>query len=81
MQKNDCIWYGMVWYGMVWYGMVWYGMVWCGVVWCGVVWYGMVYGISPGGAFSHEATSQGTQNSADTSSKINKEGWGGGGNK
>ena len=30
-----------------------------------------------GEAFSHEATSQGTQNStlSDTSSKINKEGW------
>ena len=43
-----------------------------------MVWYG--YLISPGEAFSHEATSQGTQNSTDTSSKIIKGvGWGGGG--
>ena len=41
------------------YGMVWYGVVWYGVAWC-VVWYGNV--ISPGEAFSHEATSRDTQN-------------------
>ena len=49
---------------MVWY-VVWYGMVWYGMVWYGMVWYG--YLISPGEAFSHEATLQGTQNSTDTS--------------
>ena len=53
---------------------VWCGVVWCGVVWCGVVWYGNV--ISPGEAFSHEAISQGTQNSTDTSSKIQERGMG-----
>ena len=41
------------------------------VIFCtyGMVWYGNL--ISPGEAFSHEATSQGTQSSTDTSSKFN----------
>lgn len=39
-------------------------------VWCGVVWYGMLN--VPGEAFGHEATSQVTQNSTDTSRKRNE---------
>ena len=40
-----------------------------------MVWYG--FHISPGEAFSHEATSQGNHNSTNTSSKIKKRGGGG----
>ena len=40
-----------------------------------MVWYGNL--ISPREAFNHEATSQGTQDSTDTRSKIKERGTGG----
>ena len=47
-----------------------------------MVWYGMVWkSYFTWGSLSHEATSQGTQNSTDTSNKIKEEGQGGGINK
>ena len=55
--------------------LVWYGMVWHGMAWHGMACYRNL--ISPGEACSHEATSQGTQNSTDTSSKMEEIGVGG----